>query len=58
MAQGAAEPLVAEVERLVLAHEVGGSPDENLLQAADSLSFLEVNGELVARWYIERPLQP
>jgi hypothetical protein len=43
--------LVAEVERLVAAHETGGAPDEDLLQAADSLSFLEVNGELLARWY-------
>ena len=51
LAQGAAEPLVADVERLVLSHEVGGSPDEDVLQAADSLSFLEVNGELVAGWF-------
>lgn len=48
--EGASEELAADVERLVLAHEVGGAPDEDLLQAADSLSFLEVNAELVARW--------
>jgi hypothetical protein len=47
-----AEPaLVADVERLILAHETGGTPDEDLLQAADSLSFLETNARLVADWY-------
>ncbi len=56
--QGAAEALVAEVERLVLATRSAGSPDEDLLQAADSLSFLEVNGELVAALVHRRPLQP
>jgi hypothetical protein len=48
--EGAAPGLVADVERLILAHEVGGAPDEDLLQAADSLSFLEVNTGLVAGW--------
>jgi hypothetical protein len=43
--------LVGEVERLVRAHESGGTPDADLLQAADSLSFLEVNGTLVAAWF-------
>jgi hypothetical protein len=39
-----AEPaLVADVERLVRAHEVGGWPEADLVQAADSLSFLDVN---------------
>jgi hypothetical protein len=51
--EGAASDLIEEVERLILAHETGGADDENLLQAADSLSFLEVNGELVARWFTE-----
>lgn len=51
--EAAPQPLVDEVARLVLAHETGGSPDEDVLQAADSLSFLEVNGELVARWFTE-----
>jgi hypothetical protein len=45
------EALVADVERLIVAHEIGGEPDEDLLQAADSLSFLEVNRELVAGWF-------
>jgi hypothetical protein len=42
--------LVSEVERLILAHETGGTRDEDLVQAADSLAFLEVNGEVIARW--------
>lgn len=48
--QGADDRLVADVERLIVAHEVGGATDEDLLQAADSLSFLEVNAGLVAGW--------
>lgn len=34
-------------------HEFGGSPEGDLLQAADSLSWLEVNGRLVELW-VER----
>jgi hypothetical protein len=49
--EGGSAELVAEVERLVLAHEIGGSADEDVLQAADSLSFLEVNAGLVAAWF-------
>ena len=44
--QRADEALVGEVERLILAHEFGGSPDADLVQAADSLSFLETNIDL------------
>lgn len=44
--QGADDGLVAEVERLIVAHEYGGWPEANLVQAADSLSFLETNIEL------------
>jgi hypothetical protein len=51
--QGADEELVREVEELVLLHETGGSADADLLQAADSLSFLEVNTDLVATWFRE-----
>jgi hypothetical protein len=49
--EGADGELAGEVERLIVAHEVGGRPDEDLLQAADSLSFLEVNGPLVTGWF-------
>jgi hypothetical protein len=51
--EGAEVTLIIEVERLILAHEVGGDVDENLLQAADSLSFLEVNVDLPAKWAAE-----
>lgn len=38
--------LVHEVEQLILAHEDGGWPEADLVQAADSLSFLDTNVEL------------
>jgi hypothetical protein len=49
-ANGAPEPLTTEVEALVTRHEVGGNPDANLLQAADSISFLDVNVDLALNW--------
>jgi hypothetical protein len=48
--QGAADDLTYAVCRLVGAHEVGGWPEADLLQAADSLSFLEVNATRPAAW--------
>ena len=51
--QGANGGLVSEVERLIVAHETGGHPDEDLVQAADSLSFLEINPKVLARWYTD-----
>jgi hypothetical protein len=44
--QGADQAFVEEVEKLIKVHEVGGWPEANLVQAADSLSFLETNIEL------------
>jgi hypothetical protein len=44
--QGADDELVAEVEKLIRAHEVGGWEEANLVQAADSLSFFDVNIDL------------
>ena len=44
--QGADKGLIGEVERLIVAHEFGGWPEADLVQAADSLSFLETNIEL------------
>lgn len=41
--RGAPAELVTAVRDLVAAHEWGGWPEADLLQAADSLSFLEVN---------------
>lgn len=49
--QRAGEALIADVKRLILAHETGGAADEDLIQAADSLSFLETNTALIAGWY-------
>jgi carbon-monoxide dehydrogenase medium subunit len=46
-ANGAPAELVADVEALIRVHEWGGSPDANLVQAADSLSFLETNIDLM-----------
>jgi hypothetical protein len=48
--QGMPEPFVERVVPLILEHEFGGSELGNVMQAADSLSFLDVNGPLVARW--------
>jgi NADPH2:quinone reductase len=44
--QRAPEELVADVGALIRAHESGGSPRADVLQAADSLSFLEVQTDL------------
>ncbi len=41
--QNAPEQLIIEVARLIRVHEIGGWEDANWVQAADSLSFLEVN---------------
>jgi hypothetical protein len=41
--QGADQALIEEVANFIRAHEYGGWPEANILQAADSLSFLEVN---------------
>jgi hypothetical protein len=50
-AQGAGEGLADAVADLVLRHESGGTPDADVLQAADSLSFLETNP--AERWVRE-----
>ena len=42
----AKEALVEHVEALIVAHEFGGWPEANLVQAADSLSFLDTNIDL------------
>lgn len=53
-AEGAPDDLIVEVGRLIRAHEDGGWPEADLLQAADSLSFLEVNGDLLRSWLPNR----
>jgi hypothetical protein len=48
--QGAPAALVDEVDRLILVHEEGGWPEADLLQAADSLSFLETLTGVTVAW--------
>ena len=48
--QNMAPEFIAAAELPVLEHEFGGSPQGDLAQAADSLSFLDVNADLVAGW--------
>jgi hypothetical protein len=48
--QGASGECIERVARLIRAHEYGGDDDENLVQAADSLSFLEVNVDVFLGW--------
>jgi hypothetical protein len=45
-AHGAEDPLASQVEALIRVHEDGGWPEANLVQAADSLSFLDCNIDL------------
>lgn len=40
----------ARVRTLILRHEVGGNTEEDIVQAADSLSFLETMDWLVVDW--------
>jgi hypothetical protein len=48
--QGAAAALADEVRALIRVHEEGGWPEADLLQAADSLSFLDTMVPLVQGW--------
>jgi Domain of unknown function (DUF4202) len=48
--QGASQESIEQVARLIRAHEYGGDSDENLVQAADSLSFLDVNVDVFLGW--------
>lgn len=47
---GADPELVGTVRHLIELHEIGGDDASNLVQAADSLSFLETNAALVRSW--------
>jgi hypothetical protein len=55
--QGAPAPLVQEVDRLILVHEEGGWPEADVLQAADSLSFLEALTPITIAW-VRRGIDP
>jgi hypothetical protein len=47
---GVAESLVREIARLIVAHEIGGWPEADVLQAADSLSFLETIQPVISKY--------
>jgi hypothetical protein len=49
---GASEETLEAIRQPIREHEFGGSADGDLIQAADSLSFLEVNGPLCASWVL------
>jgi hypothetical protein len=55
--QGAAPELVGEVQRLILMHEEGGWYEADVLQAADSLSFLETLTSITLAW-VRRGIDP
>jgi hypothetical protein len=55
--QRAPAELIDAVDRLILVHEEGGWPDADLLQAADSLSFLETLTEVTVAW-VRRGVPP
>ncbi|MGN6169300.1 MAG: DUF4202 domain-containing protein [Solirubrobacteraceae bacterium] len=50
--QGVPDLFAEQVTPPILEHEFGGSPSGNVVQAADSLSFLDTNGKLVAKWIL------
>lgn len=56
--QGVQPELRRQIERLILHHEIGGYRDADLLQAADSLSFLEVNAGRALAWVMEGRCDP
>jgi len=55
---GMSEAFVDQVIPPILEHEFGGSDTGNLIQAADSLSFLEVDADLVMRWVVHGETTP
>jgi hypothetical protein len=55
--QAAPPHLVDEVERLILVHEEGGWYEADVLQAADSLSFLETLTSITIAW-VRRGIDP
>lgn len=50
---GVPKELIRNARHLIRAHEVGGTPRFDLLQAADSISFLEVKAPLFISWIPE-----
>ena len=50
MDQRAPKEFVLGVQQPIVEHEFGGSAEGDVIQAADSISFLETNRGLCARW--------
>jgi len=48
--QGVSDRFVRGIHQPILEHEFGGSAEGDLMQAADSISFLETNRALIVRW--------
>ncbi len=48
----ASDEFIEGIRTPIREHEFGGSPIGNIMQAADSISFLECNGPLVANWVL------
>jgi hypothetical protein len=53
-----AESEVREVVRLIVAHEIGGWPEADVLQSADSLSFLETIQPVISKRLADGTLSP
>ena len=51
--RGAPREWVLGVRQPIREHEFGGSPEGDLMQAADSISFLESNARLVSGWILD-----
>jgi hypothetical protein len=49
-AEGADPHLRSQVRELILLHETGGTPEADVLQAADSISFLETLSDVAVSW--------
>src|SRR2546421_9031882 len=48
--QGASQESIEEVARLIRAHEYSGGGEEDYVQAACSLRFFDVNGDVFFGW--------
>ena len=53
VSHGASPELVAAVQQPIREHEFCGSLEGDVMQAADSISFMEVNGGLVSGWVLK-----
>jgi hypothetical protein len=47
--EGALEPMIETVVRMISHHEIGGDAEQNLLRDADSVSFFETSTDLFVR---------